>query len=360
MKHTFEQSLTESKRIAIAAPSAGGGGAERVAVELANFFCQKGYSVCYIAVLSDNRQYKLEPGVDYCVCIPTSGGKGMRAIERCRQLEEYVEKFAADSVISFMTLEYAFLALRKRRTLIATVRNAPDREFRSKALQLFRMFLLMRADAVVFQTGEEREYFPENVQKKGYIIGNPIRENLPIWDFDAHEKRIIAVGRLTKQKNWPMLINAFQKFHSRHRDYLLDIYGTGELQGDLQELIDKLELSAYVQLRGHTDAVGEKLKKAEVYVSSSDFEGISNSMLEAMAVGIPVICTDCPAGGARTYIQNEENGFLIPVRDEGKLCDRLEQLCGNRELQFKFSEREKKIRNQLSMSHIGNEWEKLL
>ena len=83
-------------------------------------------------------------------------------------------------------------------------------------------------------------------------------------------------------------------------------------------------------------------------------------MLEAMAVGTPVICTDCPAGGARAYIQNGENGFLVPVCDEKTLLSRMEELCFNKELQKKFSQEERKIRKILCVENIGKQWDSLL
>mgnify|MGYP004459216929 FL=1 len=361
MKRLSDQSQYNKKKVAIAAPSAGGGGAERVAVELANFFSEKmNYHVRYIAVLSDDRQYDLDPSVEYCLCVPKAGNKLERAVSRCRQLKKLVREFRADCLISFMTLEYVFLAFHKKEKLIATVRNAPEKEFQLKILQKFRMLLLKKADYVVFQTEEEMNYFPAVVKKKGRIIGNPIRVNLPVWDSVDHEHIIIAVGRLTEQKNWPMLLNVFKRFKSRNKEYRLEIYGTGELQETLQNRIDSMSLSNSVQLCGHSDHIGERLKKAEIYVSTSDYEGISNSMLEAMAVGVPVICTDCPAGGARAYIQNGENGFLVPVRDEEMLLSRMEELCSSKELQTKFSQEERKLREILCVENIGKRWDSLL
>ena len=259
-----------------------------------------------------------------------------------------------------MTLEHVFLSFRKKEKLITTVRNAPEKEFQSWILQKIRSLLLRRSDHIVFQTQEEMNYFPAAVQKKGSIIGNPIREGLPMWDYQKHERIIIAVGRLAEQKNWPMLLYAFQKFHKKNAMYRLEIYGTGILQDKLQEMIRSLKMTDSVRLCGNSDQIGDKLQRSEIYVSTSDYEGISNSMLEAMAVGIPVICTDCPAGGARTYIRNGINGFLIPVRDEEKLSARLEELSHNKNLQMKFSENERLIRKQLGIDQIGKQWECLL
>ena len=104
----------------------------------------------------------------------------------------------------------------------------------------------------------------------------------------------------------------------------------------------------------------EKMKSAVIYVSSSNYEGISNAMLEALAIGVPVICTDCPAGGARTYIQDGINGYLVPVGDEDALCEKLNELYRDKKIQDRFSEGSKRIRSDLSMEKIGAKWEMLL
>ena len=78
--------------------------------------------------------------------------------------------------------------------------------------------------------------------------------------------------------------------------------------------------------------VGIRLKGASDFVSSSDFEGMSNSMLEAMAIGLPTICTDCPSGGAREIIQHHENGILVPIKNIDALCSAMTEVADNPEL----------------------------
>ena len=348
------------KRITIVAPSAGDGGTERVAVELANYLDQKGYAVQYVGAYFDKITYALGNGIVYRTCCVKGKNRISKAYGRCAQINKFVQSFYSDVLISFLTVEHVLAFSNKRLKKIASIRNDPSREFTSAWMQCLRAHILNRADCVVFQTQDEMDYFDNNIRAKGYIIENPIREGLPQWDHNNDSHEVIAVGRLMPQKNWPMMIRAFVKFHKKNQGVHLSIYGQGELFGDLQKLIYELGAKEYIFLRGFTNAVHEKMKSAVIYVSSSNYEGISNAMLEALAIGVPVICTDCPAGGARTYIQDGINGYLVPVGDEDALCEKLNELYRDKKIQDRFSEGSKRIRSDLSMEKIGAKWEMLL
>ncbi len=351
---------SEKKRITIVAPSAANGGSERVAVELANYLHRKGYAVQYIGVFWDKITYTLENGIVYHACYTEDTNKIVKAYKRCSQIKRYVQSFCSDALISFVTLEHILAFSDTRVKKIVTIRNDPSKEFSSVWMQRLRAYVLSQADCVVFQTQDEMDYFGKNIRTKGYIIENPIKEGLPQWNRNSCNHEVIAAGRLTEQKNWPMLIRAFAKFHRKNPGAHLSIYGQGEQQEELQKLIYDLKAGDYVFLKGFTDFIHEKMKEAMIYVSSSDYEGISNAMLEALAIGIPVICTDCPAGGARTYIQNGVNGFLVPVGDENALCEKLDELYKDANMREGFSEYSKTIRMNLSMEKIGAKWEMLL
>ena len=97
-----------------------------------------------------------------------------------------------------------------------------------------------------------------------------------------------------------------------------------------------------------------------MFVSSSDFEGMSNSMLEAMALGLPCVCTDCPAGGARAVIKDGENGLLTPVGDSHALYLAMKKVAENPELAAKLSKNSVKIREEQSVDKIIKKWMELI
>lgn len=120
------------------------------------------------------------------------------------------------------------------------------------------------------------------------------------------------MGRFNPQKNYKLLIDAFAQFSKSYPDYTLEIYGDGALRQTMEKYIAKIGLTEKIILCGFCKNVHERIKDAGMYVMSSDFEGLSNAMLEAMALGLPVISTDHPPGGARAYITSYENGILTP------------------------------------------------
>ena len=183
---------------------------------------------------------------------------------------------------------------------------------------------------------------------------------MPYWDLDQSKKRIIAVNRITKQKNLPMLIKAFDLVKDKFPDYKLHIYGRGEAENEIRQLIAQLNLNSRVELKGFSNNIYEEIKKSRLYVISSDYEGLSNSMLEALAIGIPVIATDCPIGGAKEYITDGVNGMLVNCGDIQVLSKKIELLLMNDEMSKKFSTESIKIRKQLNPDRIVNIWEQLI
>ena len=93
-----------------------------------------------------------------------------------------------------------------------------------------------------------------------------------------------------------------------------------------------------------------------MFVSSSDFEGMSNSMLEAMAIGLPCVCTDCPAGGARAVIEDGKNGLLVPVNDAIALSDAMKRVASDTIFAEKLSKNASNIRKNQSVEKIIDKW----
>ena len=119
-------------------------------------------------------------------------------------------------------------------------------------------------------------------------------------------------------------------------------------------------LSDRVVLYGHTTNIHQKINNASLFVSSSNYEGISNSMLEAIALGIPSICTDCPAGGAREIIDSEINGILVPVGDRQAMAIAMRKLLNDTSLAESISNEGIKLRETISVSEISKKWDEAI
>ncbi len=204
----------------------------------------------------------------------------------------------------------------KRKTVISE-RNAPKQVKISRFMKILRRIFYPFADCVVFQTEGAKNDYPEKIAKKGVIIPNPVKSNLPRNTSKKHV--ICAAARLTEEKNHYLLINSFKKIVELHPDYSLSIFGQGAMEQELKEYVRSIGMRNHIIFEGYCTDVHERMKDAEIFVLSSNYEGLPNSLLEAMGMGFAVISTDCPPGGPRSLIDNERNGLLVPVGNEEKM-----------------------------------------
>lgn len=345
------------KRVAIIAHGLGDGGAERVASLLANHYHSIGINVLFIAIYHDKREYSIHPEIEYRY-VDVHGKKGLFALwQRSVCALRLVKEFKADAVVSFVEHEIMLLPL-SGADIIPSLRNDPHSTERGLFLKKLRDFNYSNSKRIVFQTEGARNYFSERIRRKGVIIRNPIKEGLPYWNEADHEKVFITACRLSTQKNIPMLIKAFATFYSEHKEYSLEIYGTGsdEQKKQIQSLVEELGVGEAVRLKGHSTEIHKHMCRAEAFVLSSNYEGLSNSMLEAMAIGVPCICTDCPPGGAREVMAAKFAGILVPVGDVPALTSAMQKVASSPKLRICLSENEKYIREELSPQKIYEQW----
>jgi glycosyltransferase involved in cell wall biosynthesis len=248
----------------------------------------------------------------------------------------------------------ASIALKKK--IIVSERNDPHIFDNQKIKSFLRNYLYQKADFLVCQTNDAKQYFDQKIKVKTVVIMNPIKDELPEWKKDNFEKRIITFCRIEKQKNIPMLINAFAEVLEQHPDYKLHIYGMGSLKSEIDRLIKEKHIENSVYIKPFDLNIHKMAAKCNMFVLSSDYEGLSNSMLEAMAMGMPVICTDCPIGGARMVIENEKNGILVPVGDSHKMANAIMKIISEPGLACKLGENAAKIKEILSKEKIIDQW----
>ena len=347
------------KRISMISPGLSGGGAERVLAILANYLAKEGYEVLFIAVYSSEKQYFLDERVIYKYVDIKKACKGIRLLKRMVQIEKMVCEFKSDIIISFLMNEVLLTNVKNKIPIIYSMRNDPSNTLKKIYERWICFFSYRRAQNIVFQTKGARDYFPHDIAQKGIVITNPLLDDLPYWDINGHKKIIMTACRLTKQKNIKMLLNAFSLFHTKFPDYILEIYGRGELLKELKVLCTELEIEQCTFFKGHVDTVHDAMVKSEMFVLSSDYEGLSNAMLEALAIGVPTICTDCPPGGAAEYIQSGVNGLLVPVGDVQMLYQCMCRMAGNDDEKRRMSEEAVKVRDKLCINEIIKEWENL-
>ena len=342
-----------------------GGGAERVTVALANEFCQQMNYEVHLLVYSRNKEYEYPVSEKIIIHsydeeqIATNRIRSLidRTIYLIKKIKEIdpccVVSLGSPKEITLLT----FAAKFNRKKLILSERNDPKNFPQSKSLRFIRLIEYSISDEVVFQTKGAKEFFSGKIQNKSKVISNPLNNQIPERCTKSRKKVIVNWCRLAPQKNLDLLIDAFSKVVKKHPQYKLEIYGEGPEKEPLEKKIIKMGLSEKVFLKGYCNNIYDKVIDAAIFVSSSDYEGISNSMLEAIAMGIPSICTDCPAGGARETIKNGINGILVPVRDEKKLVEAMERLIEDQDLARKISDEGIKLKDDLNIVSISKQWD---
>lgn len=351
------------KKIIFVTVSMRGGGTERVISILANCMVKMGYDVSIVMIAENIVEYELDNRIEVQCVSKSTGGSLLGRLKRIYNMRKVFASNRDAKIISMGTVANMFTLLASMglpNSVTISERNDPNRLNHrpiKKQEVLVRNFLYKKADELVLQTPDVMDCFPISIREKAVVIPNPIPANLPKPEsVERREKTIITAGRLTEQKNHRMLIEVFARFGKQFPEYTLKIFGRGELEEELQSLINEKQLQYKASLCGFSDDFYGELAKGGIYVSTSDWEGISNSLLEALAMGIPTIATDCPVGGTRMCIQDGVNGYMIAVKDEEALLRRLMQLAADENLRRSFSEQAIRIRDSYSEKVIVEKW----
>ena len=341
--------------------SLGAGGAQRVMSNLANYFYDKRDTVVFVTDYPlDNEKYTINAKIRRIYLRDgISGNPMIKNLQRIITLRRVVSTETPDVVISFLghpNTRMLLATIRLKCKKIVSVRNDPFKEYGSKATKkrmINRLFRL--ADGIVFQTEDASKYFDNSIREKSSIIFNPVSNVFFNTDLNSTRKDIITLGRLNKQKNHVLLIEAFSEIKDQI-DGNLYIYGEGELREKLEEKIIELKLNNRVFLMGNTSEPENILSGAKIFVLSSDYEGMPNALMEAMAIGVPCIATDCPCGGPRALLGVDFKA-LIPVGDKQALRTAILELYTSETLQNVISESVRNKAAKFRPEIILNEWD---
>ena len=213
------------------------------------------------------------------------------------------------------------------------------------------------ADKIVFQTAGAQRFYSKRVQEKSTVILNPVNTNgFPRHDFSCEKSEIVSVGRLEAQKNRKLLIDAFELIASDFTEYQLTIYGEGSLRKELEDYVKAKGLQERVFLPGNQNNIQEHIKDASLFVLSSDYEGIPNALIEAMAIGLPCVSTDCSPGGARELIEEGISGLITPCSDVRKLSDAMRMMLSNKTYAKACGIEALRIREKTDVKKISEDW----
>lgn len=341
------------------------GGAERVFVNLAEYFQNKGYQIVMVTQYQKEDEYVLAEGIRRVISdIPpeeTTGSRAVNFYRRMSRLHRICKKERPDLVLScvgknnFMAVVTTMFT--KTKPVVSVVGEAKE-EYPNRLMKALANLLFPFASGVILQTERSKSFFSQRVSRTSVILPNSLNPLFIRERFRGErEKRIVSVGRLDANKNHEMMIRAFAGLAGRYPEYTLTIYGEGELREHLQKLIASLGLEEKVFLPGVVPDVAERIEKAALFLLVSYSEGVSNALIEALALGLPVIATDVPSGGTQELIRHGENGLIIPPGDEEALKAAMERLLSDGEYAERLGEQAHKIQERLAPERVNRQWQ---
>lgn len=404
----MSESENKKKHIAMYIGSIGNGGAEHVICNLAEFFFDEGYDVTIVTTYYADDEYILknaywkrsvEPeetdsyveeqvlntneelrtvyllkdenvsGIKrvFSGLLPSeSKGRIYNLRARTAKLSKIWEDIKPDLILSFIG-KNNIMAIRTAKKfgipVVVSVRANPPMEYYTKTLKTVANKLFPKASGVILQTTGAADFFDEKVRRNCYVLPNSVSEEFISRDvvpFESRTKTIVSVGRLDDNKNQGILIRAFGRLMDKYPAYKLVIIGDGDCRGEYGRLAGKTPDPTRIEFTGIIKNVADRISDARIYALTSKEEGLPNALIEAMALGLVAISTDCPCGGPADIISDGENGILIPMGSDEEMEDSLvcalDKVMSDESLARRLSENALSVREKYSPARINALW----
>jgi glycosyltransferase involved in cell wall biosynthesis len=359
-------------KLALVISSLGGGGAERVMTLLANAWVERGNQVTLITLASSRMDtYRLDPAVQR-IALDVAGNSAhvLAAIGhnfvRIRALRRAIAACRPDAVVSFIAesnVRVLIAAAGLHVPVIISERTFLNGHHMRGVWRALRRWVYPRADVIVAQTRRCADELEALVRRRVDVIANPVTavpapdEAKVPGDRDRHT--LLAVGRLAPEKGFDLLIDAFAQLAARHADWNLVILGEGPLRAPLEQRVATHHLAGRIALPGFDAHVRAAMRRADLFVLSSRYEGFPNALLEAMAEGTACVSFDCDTG-PRELIDHGRNGWLVPPGDTAALAAALDRLMRNAGLRDQLGQRARAVVAAYALPTILDQWSALV
>ena len=352
------------KKLMIVTHKMSGGGCERVIAQLLTCFARDGIECKLVTECGVPSYYDLPESVEQIYLTFDTTLPAKKIPKAYKKLRKLVKQERPDVVLAMPEKVNVWTVLYLLGTgvpVVVSERNDPHRHPESKIKRLLRRLVYPFAKGFIFQTKDAARYFSRAIQKRGVVLDNPLDTSRIPARYEGERKRnVVAAGRLHEQKNFDLLIRAFARFYKTHHDYSLVIYGEGPEKERLQKTASSLGIAGAVELAGQSKTLLTDINDSGMFVLSSDYEGMPNVLIEAMACGLPCIATDCPIGGVRSLLTDGEDGLLIPVGDERALVRAMTTLADDAALADSLGHKATQIRARLDESQVAAKWRQYL
>lgn len=358
-------------RLTLVISSLAGGGAERVLTVLANAWANRGARVTIVTLDDGVPFYPLDARVSlHPLSVAGVSNNLISAVRnnlrRVRRLRRAIVESRPDAIVSFVDVTNVLTLLATRGLGIPVAvseRSDPAVYPIGTAFGFLRRLLYPRAGAIIVQSEEARLFFSPAIRERAEVIPNPVlrvetvcqaaREPGTSW------KTVISLGRLSREKGFDLLIDAFSLVASEFPGWALEIWGEGPERSNLERRIAEKGLVERIRLAGQTRSPHEKLSQADLFVLSSRVEGFPNVLGEAMALGLPVLAADCPSG-PRQIIRDGVDGLLVEPGDPAALAAGMRRLIEDPELRRRLAARAPEVADRFALGRVLELWEAAL
>lgn len=322
----------------------------------------KMFAEVYVVVIGDisNEKIGLDEKIQIHIINKFKCGhrRIIRMLSDLSGIRQKINEIKPDVLLPFASgnVIYAYLAVGRKFYTVGAERGNPEElPLRLKALC---RYIYPKCNLMLFQSEGAADFYFREKKGKCVIIPNPCmlpekykkqkntggKKGTPIF-------RIVSASRLASEKNIDIVIRAFNICKTKERLELY-IYGDGPEETRLCNLIKELELSQSVKLCGKADDILSRVSEADIFVLVSSGEGMPNGLIEAMALGVPCITTNCMPDNTNPLVDSEVNGIIVPKRDIERLASAIDRLVFDRELYLKIMEKSLEIREKLSETKI--------
>jgi GalNAc-alpha-(1->4)-GalNAc-alpha-(1->3)-diNAcBac-PP-undecaprenol alpha-1,4-N-acetyl-D-galactosaminyltransferase len=364
--------MENNLKVVFSIPTNSAAGAERVITTLANSFDKYGIITQLVMYDNDSEFYPINKTVkQFKLGLMTSGNlNGIKrlinvvttTIKRYKSLKNLYEVERPDIIISFLfptNIINIIVAKRLGIPIIVSERSDPNvyPKIKRKLVNYFYKY----ANLIVCQTDLIKNRFSGIIRDKTVIIKNPItKEQIGNNTFLKRRKTILHVGRLVSEKNQKLLIKAFSNVINQFPEYELQIYGDGPEKNSIEEYSKSLGVSEQIYFGGVIPNVVGLNSDASMFVLTSNVEGIPNTLIEAMANGIPAISTNFASGAALEIIEDGVNGWIIPMNDEAALTNTMLKIITYPDKAEEIAINGRRIQDIYNLENITTDWLNLI